>query len=59
VKREKGQEGKKNKAVKTFSKLAHPLTNAYAYQCGLRVRAHSAPSAAMYCPIFQSREPMY
>ena len=54
VKRKKIEErertGRKEKqGCEPLSKLAHPLANAYAYQCGLGVRAHSAPSVSMHC----------
>jgi len=41
---------RKTKGVKTFSELARPLTGAYVYLCGHRVRAHPASSAAIKLP---------
>jgi len=38
VKESKGEKEKKNKGVKTFSWLACPLTSAYVYLRGIRVR---------------------
>ena len=46
VKRER-TERKEDRGVKPFSQLARPLTSSYAYQCGLGVWAHLAPSAAI------------
>jgi len=43
-------EGKKNKWGENISELARPLTSAYVFPRGHRVRAHSASSAAIKLP---------
>jgi len=46
----KGVKERKTSGLKPFSELARPLTSAYVWLCGRRVRAHPASSAAIKLP---------
>ena len=46
----RGEKERRTRGVKKISELARPLTSAYVYLSGHRVRAHPASSAAIKLP---------